>query len=461
MALRLTVIGAIVLWFLLQGGPATATPAQISTRTITGARVDVVSVDLSDPATVLAVGLSASRSLIAPPVPPHGETPFGDLVRRWPSAAAANGTFFSLAPGRPVMGTLVTAGVLANHVAWRPTGTELCLAPGGPARLVPAGQLNWRPCWLALAGGPRLLRAGQVVANARAEGIWDPDVLGSATRTAVGLDATGRRMWLASIATPVTLAREAAIMRALGATDALNLDGGSSRALAFGGKVLATPGRPLTQVLLVFDATHPAPAALARARARFRGVAASPPPLAVVGRRLDPGPFEAGRRTPYHKLGRGHGFEFEDWHFRGIGAPVVRNFDGWLDLRQGGGAVYAPWPARVRSPRRFEAVLDVKSPCRIYLDALPEARGWSGFGLDLVPGRVPVLVRLQAGAVTSMLPGRMLLSPGRHWMGVTFSAAKLRVDLDDGEHLLGSRRTPGAGWGAAGKLMVGQPACKP
>ncbi len=93
-----------------------------------------------------------------------------------------------------------------------------------------------------LGGGPLLLQNGQVVVDAVAEGfnIWFADQ--SAIRSSVGITAKGE--WLiATVHNRVggvgaKLTEMALLMQQLGATDALNLDGGSSTSLVLGGQLL-------------------------------------------------------------------------------------------------------------------------------------------------------------------------------------------------------------------------------
>jgi hypothetical protein len=363
---------------------------------------------------------------------------------------AVNGTFFSLAPGRPTMGTLVTAGILANHVAWRPVGTSFGLGPGNRPSLVPAGQAAWRRHWLELAGGPRLLAGGREALAPAAEGIHDPAVLGPATRTALGYDREGRWLVLASIQAPVSLRQEAAIMRALGAWEALNLDGGTSRGFALG-NVIARPGRPLTNVLAFYDARHPAPAALATAFRRFTGVAASPPPLAPG---VDPGPFAAGRVTPYKVLSARRGLDFEGWGFApALGSPAVRNVDGWLDLRKvGPGGVVAPWP-RPRRDYTFTCLVAGERG-RVVLDARGGAAGWTGLALAWEAGKPARLAWLDRGKATDVRVDARPWSAGRHQLRVVVRGQQARAWVDGREALATRRPAPGPGLGLDGPLMV-------
>jgi hypothetical protein len=59
-------------------------------------------------------------------------------------------------------------------------------------------------------------------------------------------------------------------MKAIGCYEAMNLDSGASRALAHNGSILIHAGRPLTNVIIVYDKLHPAPQALVKSWQRFQ-----------------------------------------------------------------------------------------------------------------------------------------------------------------------------------------------
>jgi exopolysaccharide biosynthesis protein len=98
-----------------------------------------------------------------------------------------------------------------------------------------------------VSGGPRLVRDGRVVVPWRAEGIDRAEIVTRTPRTLAGVTAAGRlllvtvdgrrRGWSAG----VTLPEAGAVMRALGARDALSLDGGGSTTLVVNGRVVNRP----------------------------------------------------------------------------------------------------------------------------------------------------------------------------------------------------------------------------
>ena len=119
-----------------------------------------------------------------------------------------------------------------------------------------------------VGGGPRILRAGRVAVAARAEGFapapsfFNSFVAGRQPRTLAGVRADGTLLlvtvdgrapgWSAGM----TLPEAARLMRALGARDALNLDGGGSSSMTVRGEVVNRPSdrtgeRPVSDGLFV------------------------------------------------------------------------------------------------------------------------------------------------------------------------------------------------------------------
>jgi exopolysaccharide biosynthesis protein len=126
----------------------------------------------------------------------------------------------------------------------------------------------------ALGGGPTLLEHGQVHVLARQQH-FRPDVAhGRAPRTAVGLTEDGKYMLVCvdgrqpGYSVGATLTELAWTMKDLGATEALNLDGGGSSTLWLQGHTLNRPSdggeRPISTALLVVPREQQAQATLER-----------------------------------------------------------------------------------------------------------------------------------------------------------------------------------------------------
>jgi hypothetical protein len=127
-------------------------------------------------------------------------------------------------------------------------GRRLALEPsGGPATAATPA--------VVLGVGPRLLRAGRVSIPAAAEGLDPPQapsffgtfVAGRQPRTLAGVRPDGTLLlvtvdgWRPGWSAGMTLPEAARLMRSLGASDALNLDGGGSTTMTVRGEVVNRP----------------------------------------------------------------------------------------------------------------------------------------------------------------------------------------------------------------------------
>lgn len=246
---------------------------KLAVRGVLGVPVHVVTVDLHDPAVVGTLVLANGAQHPNTADDTHGDEAFEAMAARTRAAVSINGTFFSKDAQKRVMGNMVRNGQLIKFSQWDHDGTTFWLGEGNrPGMRTPSaeGAPPWNGSWLALSCGPRLLRDGKPWLQPAHEGFKDSHVLGAAGRSALGYDAAGAHLYLASFDGAVTLAKEAEVMRAIGCAQAMNLDGGASRSLALGSRVVVPAGRPLTNVLAFYDRAHPAPTALGGAFRKFR-----------------------------------------------------------------------------------------------------------------------------------------------------------------------------------------------
>jgi len=249
---------------------------------------------LGVPVQVVRVDLHQEHIKVTPAVCQNflrGTEDFAAMVQRTQPRAAITGTFFDTRTGRPV-GDVVIQGELLNVGG---VGTALCLTPEGRVEFhrVNYGEaLDWFRYESVLCGGPKLLTAGKVDLQPQAEGFRDPHVLGEAIRTAVGVTAQDHLL-LVAVTRPVSLRELAHVMLRLGCVEAMNLDGGNSAALFYDGKIIVSPGRGLTNLLLVYDD----PQAYTRARASLRPPKASPFPERPEPTQPPPKPNPLASRT--------------------------------------------------------------------------------------------------------------------------------------------------------------------
>jgi hypothetical protein len=211
-------------------------------RRVQGAWLYVITTDLNDPRIRIDIGLPA-RGLY------HSEG-FLNMIKRRGPVAAVTGTYFDTRSLLPV-GTIIVGGkaIHVNHI-----GTTVCFA--GSTRVTFIGTAKGESCELSgvdcgLRTGPRLLAGGHYVLNPRREGFRHPGLFGNHRRVAMGVTAHNKLL-LVAINTPVTFAKTAGIMKSLGAVDAVCLDGGTSSAMYYKGKLVCRPGRALTNIVEVY-----------------------------------------------------------------------------------------------------------------------------------------------------------------------------------------------------------------
>lgn len=112
--------------------------------------------------------------------------------------------------------------------------------------------IDWTMIDDAVGAGPRLVMNGKVVADPKTEGFTDPKILtGGGARSAIGTTKEGYVM-LATVP-GATISDLAHVMKALGAVQAMNLDGGASSGLYYRGQYLTKPGRAISNAILVFE----------------------------------------------------------------------------------------------------------------------------------------------------------------------------------------------------------------
>ncbi len=164
---------------------------------------------------------------------------------------AVTGTFFAPQDGTPVADVLVDGNLAARGNR----GSVLAVDGDGSVHITDRGfkrRFAWEGFRYGLRGGVRILRAGKVCPNPRAQGFKDPRIWGRAARTAVGLTKHGKLLVVATRHN-VTLSQLAGAMRARGVTDAVSLDGGGSTCLYYRGKMVVSTGRRLSNLFTLHE----------------------------------------------------------------------------------------------------------------------------------------------------------------------------------------------------------------
>jgi hypothetical protein len=204
--------------------------------------VHLVVADLSDPE--VRLGVLVARSGI-------GSTEsFASMVHRAQPAAAITGTFFGVHNCLPT-GDLVVDG----HALYQGfVGTAIAFTGGNLVSFMRTGykeKTAWRFFDGVMRAGPMLVQARRIVLGPRHEGFVSLSPAARRLRTAVGITA-GRKLLLLAVKEPISLWRLAKLMQSLGAYHAVAMDGGTSTGLYFHGRMVAQPGRALTNALVIY-----------------------------------------------------------------------------------------------------------------------------------------------------------------------------------------------------------------
>ena len=182
------------------------------------------------------------------------------MWRRSADPVVVSGTFYGERT-RETMGTIVSGGRVHQSPDWDNRGTALVVDRHGKGRLVTLraeGKPNPKDCSFWLQSGPRLVRKKQVWYKPYYEGFRDPSLFSRARRMAVGLAGNGRTLLIIAFKEYPTLLESAQILRDLGVSDAMNLDGGPSAGMAVGRRLIMGPDSPLTHVLVMRPKTSTA-----------------------------------------------------------------------------------------------------------------------------------------------------------------------------------------------------------
>lgn len=103
-----------------------------------------------------------------------------------------------------------------------------------------------------ISAGPKLLTDGEIDVDFDRERIYDPKLTTNAgTRSFIGVKNDGSIVM--GTVTNATIMELAEVLKILGLNEAMNLDGGASSGLYFQGRYLTTPGRNLSNSLVVVE----------------------------------------------------------------------------------------------------------------------------------------------------------------------------------------------------------------
>jgi hypothetical protein len=213
---------------------------RLENRKVLGVHVKLVYVNLENP-----------RVKVAPVVPQklfRKGTRFDAMVAGSSAVALFNGGYFHPSTFSPV-GDLVYQGRWINKGRLR---TGLAISYTNEVKLwLKRGDISPRQMETLIGTGPLLIRAGRINPVPKAEGYQDRAIWSKAPRSAIGIVAK-KKLVLVSTRERLSLRELGKVMRALGARDAIALDGGSSVGMAWKGKVLIHPKRKIAFGLGVY-----------------------------------------------------------------------------------------------------------------------------------------------------------------------------------------------------------------
>lgn len=178
------------------------------------------------------------------------------IAKRSNAVVAINGTFFDAYTSgayKAPYGYLVSKGNIF-HKASGDNRTIFTYDSNNLATMMPG--LDFKSVYEtgrmegALQAGPRLLTNGKVTLDVKKEGFKDPKILtGGGARSALGITKDHKLILLTTGG--ATIPQLAEIMKQAGAYQAMNLDGGASSGLYYNGSYLTTPGRQISNAIVV------------------------------------------------------------------------------------------------------------------------------------------------------------------------------------------------------------------
>ncbi|MEI6518744.1 MAG: phosphodiester glycosidase family protein [bacterium] len=173
---------------------------------------------------------------------------FKDFIHDYNPIAQITGPYFGMLNGLPVGDIVIDGkGLFKGFI-----GSALVIDKNGKAKIIDI-PFKWEYSWpgyqMVMQGGVRLVENGKSTVYPRSQGFTHLDLFKPAARTAIGIH--GDTLVMLAVTKPIYLSKLAAVMKGIGCTEAMTLDGGSSTGLAIGKSIIVNPGRELPTVLMV------------------------------------------------------------------------------------------------------------------------------------------------------------------------------------------------------------------
>ena len=143
----------------------------------------------------------------------------------------------------------------------------------------------WREVTSSIGAGPTLIKNGVITADGLAEGFFEDKILTNrGQRSFIGV--TKDNKLLMGVVPSVTVKELAEICKGLGLFQAMNLDGGASSGLIYKDQIVHTPGRLLSNAIVV--AKKSLPPKVVRVRIDGEFIETQPNPIIISGRTMLP-----------------------------------------------------------------------------------------------------------------------------------------------------------------------------
>jgi hypothetical protein len=178
-----------------------------------------------------------------------------NLVSTWKLVSGNNatvgitGTFFAPRSGHPVGDVLIDGDLKVRGYR----GSAIGVDHFGGVKIFDTRfreEVDWSQYRFGLRGMVRLVAAGKVCPNPKAQKFRDSAIWGKAARTAIGLDKNGKLVLVATKSS-VTLSALGKAMVSRGVLNAVSLDGGGSTCLYYRGKMVIGTGRRLSNMFVL------------------------------------------------------------------------------------------------------------------------------------------------------------------------------------------------------------------
>jgi len=246
----------LLLFMILSLRTGQASPLSFEKPTIDGVQVNIIRADLKDPSLSVTPAFAPGYQESTENYPAIS---LEDMMELYNPAAAINGPFFDMESGRVVCATskdssLLSDGELGSSLLMDTKGIlHLHLTAGLRSRKMEWGAVSW-----GVRCGPTLIYNGKPFYHPLIEGFTSSSLYRPTRRSAMAVTEKGELL-LVTVSQNITMERFLHVMGGTGARHAINLDGGSSTAMAYEGRAVVSPSRALPCYILIYHRKEDAP----------------------------------------------------------------------------------------------------------------------------------------------------------------------------------------------------------